>query len=207
VIHFVLDQLGEIGWKANPMSAASMLIVITYGDAPAPFHPDYTIGNAETVVPDFEFFVASPRDFWVDQSERSGAKIHYDDPLANANLRRGHSAAEATTLAEVVKRRMQMSQLAGEIDIRPRDFGCLLFETRIADCQDGKWLGTHALFWRQPLIARLGYFVILIGIRFAGDAREAHESDLRGTDHPDGLATITVTSSLIALQGGTEPRR
>jgi hypothetical protein len=144
MIDFVLDQLGEIVWKAIPVAAASVLIVIANGDTPVTLYADNAIGNAETVVPDFELFLASPRDFRIDQSERSRAKIHHDDSLVNANLGRRHGAAETAALAEVVKRRVQISQLSTEIDIRPRNIRRPLFETRVADCQNGKRRGTRA---------------------------------------------------------------
>ena len=143
MVHLVLDQLGEVGWKPNPMPAAPRLIFIAYGNTPAPLHPNHAIGNTETVIPDFEFFVAPPRDFRVDQGERSRAKIHDDDPLANPHLWRSHGAAETATLPELVERRVKTSELPGKIHIRPRDFGRLLFEKRIADCQDRKRLGSH----------------------------------------------------------------
>ena len=144
MIDFVLEQLGEVGWKPDPIPGAPIFILVADGDAPAPLHTDHTIRDAETVVPHFEFFFASPGDFRVDQGKGSRAKIHHDDPLANANLGCSHGAAETTALTEIVKRRVQFSQLTGEVDIQPTDVVRLLFKTRIADRQDWKRLHIYA---------------------------------------------------------------
>jgi hypothetical protein len=147
MVDFVLDQFSEIGWKPNPMPAAPFLILIADGDTSATLHADDAIGDAQAIVPDFEFFPASPGNFRVDQGERSSAKIHYDESLANADLWRSHGASETAALAELGKRGVKTSELPGEIRIRPTDFGRLLLEARIADRQDWKGLGNHTLFW------------------------------------------------------------
>ena len=56
------------------------------------------------------------------------------------------TAASVIELSKLGKRRMQTSELPGKIHIRPRNFGRLLFQTWIANYQDGKWPHGHALF-------------------------------------------------------------
>lgn len=181
MVHLVLDQLGEVGWKPNPMPAAPRLIFIAYGNTPAPLHPNHAIGNTEAVIPDFEFLVALPRDFRVDQGERSRAKIHDDDPLADADLWRSHGAAEAAALAEIVKRRMETCELPAEISVRPTDFGGLLFEARVPDREDWKRRG-HSLLRRafEVFLAehgQRGLDHLVLDLRRPADGRAELDAD------------------------------